>query len=100
MFSPPPQNPTKNKCIKQIHALALDLDKAISYFQKACDNNESTSCGILGELYIAKDVPKINYDPEKARKYFEKSCKLNNKNGCNRIKNLKSRKIMEILFGL
>ncbi|GAA7481385.1 hypothetical protein HpBHB17_08840 [Helicobacter pylori] len=63
---------------------AKDYIQAKKYFEKACDLNNGSGCGVLGFLYgSGKGVEK---NLIKADQYFSKACKLGNQKACEILK--------------
>ena len=71
----------KGKGVKQ------DDFKALKFYQKACDLNDSSGCSNLGFMYEkGKGVRKSN---PKALKYYGKACDLELVLGCKNYARLK-----------
>ncbi|MDR1461347.1 MAG: sel1 repeat family protein [Campylobacteraceae bacterium] len=63
-----------------------NVDKAIFYFQKACDKNSWKECNELGDIY-SKETGVKNIG--KARLYYTKACNAGDEKGCQKLKSLK-----------
>jgi serine/threonine protein kinase len=69
-------------CYKVAHHYAKNgsIEKAASYFKKACDNKDARGCTALGIYYYAgKGIEK---NMLKAKELFEKACREGNGEGC------------------
>lgn len=55
-----------------------DLDKALEYYNKACQGGEKEGCTAAGGIYL-------NSDPQKVRELFNKACEQNDGYSCGMI---------------
>ncbi|MGL2852990.1 tetratricopeptide repeat protein [Helicobacter pylori] len=63
---------------------AKDFTQAKKYFEKACNLNYGSGCGVLGFLYgSGKGVEK---NLTKADQYISKACKLGDQEACEILK--------------
>ncbi|GLP09663.1 hypothetical protein HpBGD53_18500 [Helicobacter pylori] len=63
---------------------AKDYIQAKKYFEKACDLNNGSGCGVLGFLYGSGEG--VKQDSKKADQYFSKACKLGDQEACEALK--------------
>jgi len=63
-----------------------DNKKALKYYEKGCNLNDSDSCTILGYYYYKGTI--VKQDVKKALSLLKKACKLGNKDACNYIEKL------------
>ena len=52
-----------------------DIDKALEYYNKACQSGEKEGCSAAGGIYLKSE-------PQKARELFNKACELNDGYSC------------------
>ena len=52
-----------------------DLDKALAFYNKACQSGEKEGCSAAGGIYLTSE-------PQKARELFNKACELNDGYSC------------------
>ena len=52
-----------------------DLDKALEYYNKACQSSEKEGCSAAGGIYLKSE-------PQKAKELFNKACELNDGYSC------------------
>lgn len=57
------------------------IDKALKFYQFACEKGDSSYCIKLGKLY-EKGAQNLAKNPSKAIKIYDKVCKKNNPLGC------------------
>ena len=57
-----------------------NINKALNYFEKACNGGYADGCGYLATMYGLGDGVKMNQAT--AKKYYGKACELGHKESC------------------
>lgn len=72
-------------------------NEAMNLYKKACDGGISSSCIVLGDMYLNKENVIIQ-DKIKADKLYKKACNLNNLRGCKKYKELNKKGGYDLLY--
>ena len=63
--------------------IVADLDKARSFFIKACDNHEGSVCNEIGKELSSPNRKDVDFVA--ATEFFEKGCNVNNYEACTNL---------------
>ena len=73
-------NPPAGTIFSSTDCGSQDDAQAATYFEKACDADESTACSNLASLY--QNGNGVSQDTSKAKELYQKACTAGDKDAC------------------